>query len=382
MMSTPEPDIRPLFFLNIVRDGAGMINRELGFAGELRRRGYAVHILSYFKAQDSLIPEGVSSSELIPSKYRALFYRRLVAFPYVLVKLFLTLRRFRPTHVFVDLPNEAWWALLLKRVFGYEVIFTYHGVADSRFYTGNAARELDQVRAYGHRMLQKVDRVWVVSDFLLEETSRLGIHAQRLYNGVDLQRCSADRQIENLHTANPIVLFVGRYTEYKGALNVVKAFIQAQATVPDAMLVMRGYFERPDYEEEIRTAIKEAGLEQRILMFGPVEGGEMMYWVNMATVFINGSVDETFCMPLLEAQACGIPCVAFAAGGIPEVVLHGETGWLAAPGDVGEMAGYLTRLLSNPSEHAQFAARGNEHAGGFRYEVLTDQWEELLSSPA
>jgi len=378
MTPTPDPDIRPLFFLNIVRDGAGMINRELGYAGELRRRGYAVHILSYFQAQDSLIPEGVSCSELVPSKYRALFYRRLVVFPYVLVKLFMALRRFRPTHVFVDLPNEAWWALLLKPVFGYEVVFTYHGVADSRFYSGNAARELDRVRAYGHAMLRKVDRVWVVSDFLLQETDRLGIQAKRLHNGVDLERCSPQRRIENLHTENPIVLFVGRYTEYKGALNVVKAFIQTWASVPDAMLLMRGYFERPDYEAEIRTAVREAGLEHRILMFGPVEGGEMMYWVNMATVFINGSVDETFCMPLLEAQACGIPCVAFAAGGIPEVVLHGQTGWLAAPGDVGEMATYLTRLLSTPAQHAEFAAYAQEHAAGFRYAALTDEWEKLL----
>lgn len=380
-MSDSPPE-KTVFFLNILRDGAGMINRELGFAGELHRRGHQVEIISYFKPEGGPVPEGVPVHTLMPSRYRDILYKPAVAFPLLFPRLLMLLRRIRPTRVSVDLAGEAWWALLMRRFFHYELVFTYHGVADSKFYADRLAAVFDRERALSHARMRKADRVVVVSDFLLAEAGRAGVPgALRLWNGVDPIRCSPEKSFTGLKSERPLVLFVGRYTEYKGALNVVKAFALARKKIPDAVLMMRGYFERPEYEAEMRRVIESEGMQEDVLLFGPLDGEEMIRWINLADVFINGSLDETFCMPLLEAQACGVACTAFAAGGIPEVVSDGRTGLLAPPGEIDAMAENLVRLLGDPALREQMGEAGRAHAAAYAYPVLTDDWLKVMEAP-
>jgi glycosyltransferase involved in cell wall biosynthesis len=367
-----------LFFVNVLRDGAGMINREIGIARDMTRRGADVTMLSYFRP--SIDPgEGVRVEKVWRTGYFGLLYDCLLIQPLALFLIAWKFLKLRPQIVLVDLHQEAWWALCLRPVFGYRIVFTYHGVADSRFYHGQAARELDRIRAVSHRLLKRVDRVVVVSDFLLDEAKTAGVEAARIHNGVERERFHPDIRFSNIQATGPVVMFIGRYTEYKGAMNVVEAFARALSKVPEAELVMHGFLESGGYIDSIKAFIEKEGIADRVRMLGPVGGSEMAYHISMATVFANGSVDETFCMPLLEAEACGVPCVAFAAGGIPEVVADGESGLLAPPGDVEVYAQNLARILGDNSLRERLAEGALRHAALFTYDRIGGQILERIA---
>ena len=68
-----------------------------------------------------------------------------------------------------------------------------------------------------------------------------------------------------------------------------------------------------------------------------------------ADLFLLPSENESFGLAALEAMACGVPVVASNTGGLPEVVTHGDSGYLFAPGDVGAMADAGIELLSDPA---------------------------------
>ncbi len=79
-------------------------------------------------------------------------------------------------------------------------------------------------------------------------------------------------------------------------------------------------------------------------------------WLGAADVFLLPSATESFGLAALEAMACGVPVVASDVGGLPEVVVHGETGLLAPVGDVLALAQHVLWLLADEPRRLRFAA--------------------------
>lgn len=368
-MNTNIKNTKVLFFLNILRKGAGMINREAAYAEELNKNGYKVSILSYFKPEMKL-HKNICINAVYPTRYIEQLYSSPLGHFFAFFKILLMLLIKRPKIVLVDLPNEAEWAVLFRKLFKYKIIFNYHGVADHKFYKGETAKKLLQLREEGHKMLKEADLVLVVSDFLLEEVKQIGVKAQRLYNGIQESKFFEDSSIKK--DKNKIV-FIGRFTEYKGAFNIVKSFSLIANEHPDLKLDLYGYPESLSYLKKIRNFIAEKNLSQRVKILGPVSQEEMRIAMSEAGVFINGSVDETFCMPLLEAQACGTPCVAFSAGGIPEVLSDGKTGLLAEPNNIKDMAKKIKRLVSDKAFYNLCKFNAKLHTDKFKYSKLVKE---------
>lgn len=102
---------------------------------------------------------------------------------------------------------------------------------------------------------------------------------------------------------------------------------------------------------------------------------------NACDVFVMPSVEEAFGQTALEAQACGTPVAAFAAGGIPEVVRQGETGFLAPVGDVEQLRGNIRRLLDDPSLRKNLGEKGRLLAGErFSFRANAEQYTQLYSA--
>lgn len=364
-----EKNVKIMFFLNILRKGAGMINREAAFAEELNKNGYKVSILSYFKPEMIMSP-GISVNCVYPTRYIEKFYSHPLGHFYAFFKIFLVLLWVRPKVILVDLPGEAEWACLFRKLFKFKVIFSYHGVACHKFYKGDTAQKLLEIKKQGHEMLKSVDQALVVSDFLLSELNDINVSAFRLYNGVKEDQFYVDERIKK--DPNKIV-FIGRFTEYKGALNIVHSFSMVAPEFPELTLDLYGYPESEKYMEEIKKFIIKKHLSQRIKIYGPIGQEKMRAVMNEAGIFINGSTDETFCMPLLEAQACGTPCVAFSAGGIPEVLIDGKTGLLAEPDNVKDMAGKIKQLVSDKAFYNLCKFNTRLHVENFKYKKLVTQ---------
>jgi glycosyltransferase involved in cell wall biosynthesis len=84
--------------------------------------------------------------------------------------------------------------------------------------------------------------------------------------------------------------------------------------------------------------------------------------LNASDIFLIPSQSESFGLAALEAMACGIPVISSSVGGLPELVRHNETGFIAEIGDVDRMAKYTIDLLTNDRKHKMFSSASRERA--------------------
>jgi glycosyltransferase involved in cell wall biosynthesis len=97
-----------------------------------------------------------------------------------------------------------------------------------------------------------------------------------------------------------------------------------------------------------------------------------------ADLLLLPSETESFGLVALEAMASGVPVVASDVGGLPEVVAHGATGFLAPVGDIEAMAGYCVRLLRDCAEAKRFAAAARARAAElFDYRIIVPRYEAI-----
>ena len=160
----------------------------------------------------------------------------------------------------------------------------------------------------------------------------------------------------------PVVAHVGALVGHKGQKHLIDAMPLVRREVPEAHLVIFG-------EGELRGAlerqIKERHLEKYVLLAGFRE--DVLQLVKSADLFVMSSVTEGLGSTVLDAMAMGLAVVGTRAGGIPEAVVHGETGLLVPPGEPKPLASSLVRLLKEPALRRQYGdagrARVAEHFG-------------------
>lgn len=142
----------------------------------------------------------------------------------------------------------------------------------------------------------------------------------------------------------PIIGVVGRVDREKGIHTVLRSMTMLDGPARSSHLVVVGAPARDDgsYESELKSEA-ESILGDRCRFVGPVD--EVPAVLRSLDVLVNASTSEPFGLSVLEAQACGVPVIGTAAGGIPEFVTDGETGLLVTPGSPDALAAGLNRLL-------------------------------------
>ena len=104
-------------------------------------------------------------------------------------------------------------------------------------------------------------------------------------------------------------------------------------------------------EDEVRAALRPLGTE-RVVYLGQIQGEDLPRYYAAADLLFWPAVNEAYGMALLEAQASGLPVVAGAAGGVPAIVEHGVTGFLAPPRDARALGEALAVLIDQPARRA------------------------------
>jgi alpha-maltose-1-phosphate synthase len=151
-------------------------------------------------------------------------------------------------------------------------------------------------------------------------------------------------ELGDLRQRDPIILFVGREFVRKGGDCLLEAFRHVRQGIPNARLVMVG----------CRGVANEGG----VAVLGERGRSALESLYKQAKVFCLPSRYDPFPNVLAEAMAHGLPCVATTAGGIPEVVGEGETGFLVPPDDEISLARALLRLLREPDMAVSLGAAG------------------------
>jgi glycosyltransferase involved in cell wall biosynthesis len=217
-----------------------------------------------------------------------------------------------------------------------------------------------------------------VSEALRAQAIALGVPKGRtvvIRNGVDVelfrrmprqQACA----LTGLAAQRKALLFVGNVLESKGARELMAAFGSLAQERTDLDLVVVG--EGP-YAAELRQAAAAGGLQERVKLIGRVPHEQLTPWFNAAELVCLPSYAEGLPNVLLEAMACGTPCVASRVGGIPEVVTA-QAGLLVPPKDADALTAAL-RLALDRSWDREALARG---AARFSWDANVQAMSELL----
>jgi L-malate glycosyltransferase len=179
-----------------------------------------------------------------------------------------------------------------------------------------------------------------------------------VHEGIDLGRVSAappatlHQELWLPHEA-PLVGNVAALVPHKGQRHLVEAAARVLPEHPDARFIIAGEGElRASLEQQIR----QHHLEKHVMLVG--FRADILSLHKAFDLFAMSSVTEGLGTSLLDAMACGKPIVATTAGGIPEVVVHEETGLLVPPRDPPAMAAAIARLLADPGLRRQMGEAG------------------------
>jgi glycosyltransferase involved in cell wall biosynthesis len=186
--------------------------------------------------------------------------------------------------------------------------------------------------------------------------------AVTVHEGIDLGHVEA-APAANLHEElwlphhAPIVGNVAALVPHKGQRHLIESAMKVLPQVPDARFIIAGEGElRPALERQI----KEHHLEKHVLLAG--FRPDVLSLHKAFDIFVMSSVTEGLGTSLIDAMACGKPVVATTAGGIPEVVVDGETGILVAPRDHEAMARAIVLLLKDEGLRRRMGKAGLSRA--------------------
>ncbi len=171
----------------------------------------------------------------------------------------------------------------------------------------------------------------------------------------------------------PRLLCVGRLIPIKGHIVLLRAFAEAKRDVPELQLEIAG---RGPLEPALRALAKDLGIDGRVRFLGHVS--PIQAAIERAAVVVVPSMGEGFGMVALEAMERARPVVAAAIGGLGELVRHGETGLLVAPGEAEPLRAAIVALAGDLPRAERMGEAGRRRAlADFLEERCTDRTELL-----
>jgi colanic acid/amylovoran biosynthesis glycosyltransferase len=216
--------------------------------------------------------------------------------------------------------------------------------------------------------------------FLRERFPERADRIHRLYNGLNL----AEFGRATFSSDAPLIVAIGRLIAKKGFADLIRAC---------ALLVERGrsfrceIFGEGPLENQLRAQIEELGLQERVQLPGPKPQHELRARLGAASVFVLPSVPEidggmdNLPTVIMEAMATGLPVVSTTIGGIPEMVVENETGFLVQPDDAVALAGAIEKATKDRLLAQRLGEAGYERAQNlFSIEKNVREFCELLDT--
>jgi len=315
----------------------------------------------------------VNERDGLIGKVRELPFRRFGCAPFFRRRL----RRLRPVLLHAHSGFAGVTALGLANWLRIPLLTTFHG-RDATIH----AKTLTSMTNHGSRtyprrrlvLAEKGDLFIAVSQFMKEKMIEIGIPEHKIvvhYTGIDVEIFNPDRSIRR----EPVALFVGRLDEMKGCDFAISAIAAVQSRMPDLRFVIIG-------DGLLRNHLERmAAGELRHFSFLGIQPPEVVrHWMNRASIFVAPSITardgetETFGMVFAEAQAMELPVASFVSGGIPEAVVHGETGLLAKERDWKAVAHNIELLLREKEMRLRMGQAGRRRVSSLfdiRKQTLT-----------
>lgn len=173
---------------------------------------------------------------------------------------------------------------------------------------------------------------------------------------------------------NKKVISVGKQGYQKGYDRLLEAWHLVQKRHHDWQLSIYGKIE---LKEKLSEQAAQLGIEHSVVFYPPTQAIESKYLE--ASVYVMSSRFEGFGMVLIEAQACGVPCVSFdCPHGPADIINHGEDGFLIKNGDVVALANALVKLMEDEASRKKMGAAAKINVKRFLPETIVKQWDILF----
>jgi L-malate glycosyltransferase len=227
--------------------------------------------------------------------------------------------------------------------------------------------------------IERSDGVTAVSEFLRRMTvEEFGITRpiEVIPNFVDLARHCAGRPAPDRSAfAAPgerILLHMSNFRPVKRVPDIVRVFERVNREIPSILLMVGDGPERASAQ----ALARRLGVADRVRFLGRQDQIEEM--TAIADLYLLPSELESFGLSALEAMACGVPVIGSDAGGLPEVVVNGETGYLLPVGDIEGMATRALEILRDDQRRKEMGRAGRQRAARlFSSEAIVTQYERF-----
>ena len=357
--------------------GSGVMATELGLA--LADKGHQIHFITYQQpVRLNAFHPNIFYHEVSVPKYP------LFEFPPYETALASTLvnvvnnNDLELLHVHYAIPHasSAYFARQMLRKHGKDIPFitTLHGTDITLVGKDSTYREVVTFS------INESNAITAVSENLRAETLRsfkIEKEIEVIANFVDAKRFfKRDKEHFKQMLApggEKILAHVSNFRKVKRVDDVINVFAKVRAEMPAKLLMIGDGPERQNIED----LCKELHVCDDIRFLGKQE--QMEEILNIADLFILPSEYESFGLAALEAMACGVPVISSNAGGIPEININGETGYLSEIGDVDDMAKNALYILEDDHRLNQFKAAALENANKYSIEKIVPQYEDLYN---
>jgi N-acetyl-alpha-D-glucosaminyl L-malate synthase BshA len=359
--------------------GSGVVATELGMA--LADKGHEVHFITYNQpVRVDFLSHNLHFHQVVIEEYPLFEYQ-----PYELAlstKMVEVVRKYslEVLHVHYAIPHAyaAYMAkqMLKEKGLDVRVVTTLHGTDITLVGSHPTYKSAVEFS------INNSDVVTVVSNNLKETTNKLfniTKDIKVIYNFIDAKKYdnAHKEECKRIALAKPnerIFTHVSNFRPVKRVEDVVKIFSAVRKEIPAKLLMIGEGPERAKAE----NLVKELNLVDDVFFLG--NSTEVAKILCYTDVFLLPSQTESFGLAALEAMAAGSAVISTNTGGLPEVNIHGKTGFLSNLGDVADMAKNAISIAKEAATLEVFKQNAKKHTKQFTLESILPVYEEIYRS--
>ncbi|BCY29086.1 N-acetyl-alpha-D-glucosaminyl L-malate synthase BshA [Flavobacterium okayamense] len=358
--------------------GSGVVATELGL--ELARRGHEIHFITYRQpVRLELLNQNIFYHEVHVPEYPLFHYQPYeLALSSKLVDM-IKLHKIELLHVHYAIPH-AYAGYMAKKMLEEEgikvpMVTTLHGtditlVGKHPFY-----------RPAVNFSINQSDIVTSVSKSLRDDTYKLfeiKKEIEVIPNFIEIDKTEISKQAPCSRSLmakenERIITHISNFRKVKRIEDVIRIFYKVQEKLP-AKLMMVG--DGPE-KEKAEQLCEDLNISNKVIFFG--NSNEIDKILCYSDLFLLPSETESFGLAALEAMACGVPVISTNSGGLPEVNIHGKTGFLSDVGNVVEMSENAIKVLENEDLLNQFKSNALNNATLFDIKNILPLYENIYN---
>ncbi len=355
--------------------GSGIVATELG--KNLARHGHEVHFISYaMPYRLTAYFNNIAYHEVKVPEYPLFEYP-----PYALalatqIADVAIHEKLDIIHVHYAIPHAISAHLAKEMILDLhdlKIVTTLHGTDITLV---GADPSFKRITQYG---INQSDAVTAVSKFLKTATINTfepTVPIQVIYNFIDRlpskrEECSALRK-RFAPNGEPILIHLSNFRPVKHVPDTLEITQKVLEEMPVRLVLIGDGPDRACAEAKARAL----GIDEHVFFLGKQE--DVYCLLSVGDIFLLPSGSESFGLAALEAMSCGLPCITSNVGGLPELNLHGKTGFVASVGDINSMSKYVIQILKNLELKNKLSAQAQQHAvQNFHSDTIIPQYIRL-----